>query len=117
MFDVMVKAGKNVAGKDIFNVYRVHDTTLSSYLRNVQDVGYYVVAVIPLFRKKEQILNRDPEESGISVLNISEAYYKDINQNIIPDISETYFRKDIDPRLLKTVSKEPPYVPVDSIGE
>jgi len=100
MFDVMVKAGKNVAGKDIFNVYRVHDTTLSSYLRNVQDVGYYVVAVIPLFRKKEQILNRDPEESGISVLNISEAYYKDIN-----------------PRLLKTVSKEPPYVPVDSIGE
>ena len=101
MFDVMVKAGKNVAGKDIFNVYRVHDTTLSSYLRNVQDVGYYVVAVIPLFRKKEQILNRDPEESGISV----------------PNISETYFRKDIDPRLLKTVSKEPPYVPVDSIGE
>ena len=96
MFDVMVKAGKNVAGKDIFNVYRVHDTTLSSYLRNVQDVGYYVVAVIPLFRKKEQVTDYNEE-------------------SIIP--SEAYFRKDIDPRLLKTVSKEPPYVPVDSIGE
>lgn len=89
MFDVMVKAGKNTVGKDIFNVYRVHDSTLSSYLRNVQDVGYYIVAVIPLFRKKEQIIDRDDE-------------------NRILDISETYYRKDIDPRLLRTV---------DSIGE
>lgn len=52
VFDVMVRAGKNVAGKDIRNVYRVHDSVLSKYLRNVQDVGHYIESVIPLFRPK-----------------------------------------------------------------
>ena len=52
IFDVMIKAGKNEAGKDVYNVYRVRDSALSAYLRNVQDVGHYIVSVIPLFRSK-----------------------------------------------------------------
>lgn len=55
MFDVMTRIGKNVVGKDIVNVYRVHDSTLSKYLRETQDCGKYIVSVIPLFKKKEAI--------------------------------------------------------------
>jgi hypothetical protein len=95
VFDVMTRIGKNAAGKDILNVYRVHDSILSRYLREAQDCGKYIVSVIPLFRKKEQIIDRDEEDS----------------------LSINLLRKDIDPRLLKTVSKEPPYVSADSIGE
>lgn len=52
VFDVMIKeVEKNAAGKEVFNVFRVHDAVLSKYLREVQDKGKYIVSVIPLFRK------------------------------------------------------------------
>lgn len=50
IFDVVVKEGLNAGGYPIFNTYRVHDSKLSAYLRDVQNKGKYVQGVIPLFR-------------------------------------------------------------------
>lgn len=52
VFDVMVREGYTDSGKMIINTYRVHDSGLSQYLRNVQDAGSYIFSVIPLFRSK-----------------------------------------------------------------
>lgn len=82
IFDVVVRVGKNAAGKDIFNVCRVHDAALSQYLRNVQDVGHYIISVIPLFRKKENIRIEKDDEEG--------------------ETEHFIFRKDIDPCLIRT---------------
>ena len=60
IFDVMIKeVEKNAAGKDVINVFRVRDSSLSVYLRQVQDSGKYIISVIPLFRSKlkDVILN------------------------------------------------------------
>ena len=86
----MVKAGKNESGKDVFNVYRVHDAVLSQYLRNAQDNGKCIVSVIPLFRQKMKDV-------------VGRYIFDNESTERISDISETYLRKDIDPRLLKTV--------------
>lgn len=57
IFDVMVREGYKYSEQQkcnvqVINVYRVRDSALSAYLRNVQDVGHYIVSVIPLFRSK-----------------------------------------------------------------
>lgn len=52
IFDVMVREGFNEKGKMVINVYRYHDTILSKCIRNIQESGAYVYAVIPLFRNK-----------------------------------------------------------------
>jgi len=68
VFDVMIKeVEKNAAGKDVFNVFRVHDAVLSKYVREVQDKGKYIIAVIPLFRpkKKDEVIR---DESAFSLL-------------------------------------------------
>jgi len=53
VFDVMIKeVEKNAAGKDVYTMCRVHDRELSSFLRSIQNVGDYIVSVIPLFRPK-----------------------------------------------------------------
>lgn len=54
IFDVIIREGFNDKGKQIINVFRIHDTSLSAYLRSVQDKGGYIISVIPLFRKKEE---------------------------------------------------------------
>jgi hypothetical protein len=100
MFDVMVREGYKPSDRpngsvQVINVYRIHDSGLSRYLRDMQTTGKYIIAVIPLFKKKEQPVVR-------------EQYMSDAMNDFdkIPDIGETRFRKGIDPRLLK-----------DSIGE
>ena len=55
--DVMVRQGFNDKGKQIIFVSRIHDSSLGTYLRLVQDKGGYIISVIPLFRKKEQVGN------------------------------------------------------------
>lgn len=62
IFDVMLRIGQNAAGKDVMSVARVHDAVLSSYLRNVQDVGYYIISVIPLFKKKDTVIKKSYTE-------------------------------------------------------
>jgi hypothetical protein len=70
VFDVMIRAGKNAAGKDVYNVRRVHDRELSSFLRSTQNVGDYIVSVIPLFRPKlKDVVSRyivDDENKGLT---------------------------------------------------
>lgn len=54
IFDVMIQEGTNEAGKQIVNVYRVHDRMLSGYLREAQVYGKFIIAVIPLFANKRK---------------------------------------------------------------
>lgn len=54
IFDVIIREGINEVGKDVLNVYRIHDKILSSYLRKVQNEGKYIISVIPLFRQKRE---------------------------------------------------------------
>lgn len=62
IFDVMVRTGMNENGKQVVNVFRVHDRILSQYLRQAQDSGKYIISVIPLFKaKKEEVYGgKDP---------------------------------------------------------
>lgn len=55
IFDVMVKVGENESGKQVVSVFRTHDSNLSAYLREVQGMGHYIIAVIPLFRQRQEI--------------------------------------------------------------
>lgn len=57
VFDVMVEVGKNVAGKQQVQVYRVHDRQLSKAVREYQIQGQPIIAVIPLFVNKREQLN------------------------------------------------------------
>jgi hypothetical protein len=86
IFDVIIKVGTNAAGKDVINVYRVHDKSLGAYLRNVQDAGHYIVSVIPLFRKREEVGEK---------------------------VTGGLFRKDIDPRLVDPIN---PDIMIDPYG-
>lgn len=54
IFDVMLKEGENENGKQVVNVYRVHDKVLSKYLREAQVYGKEIVGVIPLFANKRK---------------------------------------------------------------
>jgi hypothetical protein len=83
-YDVMVRANEIINGKQVVNTYRIHLQKLNSQLRSIQDAGSYVLGVIPIVKQKEE--------------------------DRVPDISETYLRKDIDPRLTKVVGE------VDSSG-
>jgi hypothetical protein len=52
IFDVMVEEAVNSNGKQIIFVYRVHDSMLSRYLRELQIQGKYIIGVIPLFKNR-----------------------------------------------------------------
>ena len=68
IFDVMIKDSKATGS---VNVYRVHDSKLNGMLRECQDNGRYIIAVIPLFRKRiEQPVRNDIQvpEMGEDVL-------------------------------------------------
>lgn len=63
IFDVMVREGFNAVGKQIISVLRIRDISLNVYLRKVQDEKKYIIAVIPLFRKREEVVKRYINES------------------------------------------------------
>lgn len=54
ILEVMVREGHNAIGKQMVNTYRYHDSRLSHCIRSIQNCGYYIVGVIPLFRNKEK---------------------------------------------------------------
>ncbi len=54
VFDVMIREGFTEHGKMILKVHRVHDSKLSSFLREQQDTGKYVYGVIPLFKNRKE---------------------------------------------------------------
>lgn len=87
IFDVMVREGHNADGKAIINVKRVHDSELSAMVRRMQDEGIYILAVIPLFRQRKE---------EITIATGAEVEEEQIVEHRI-------FRKDIDPRLIKTI--------------
>lgn len=64
IFDVMVRQGFNAVGKQIISVSRIRDSSLNMYLRKVQDEKKYILAVIPLFRKKENRESQYPVYMG-----------------------------------------------------
>lgn len=79
IFDVMIQEGTNEAGKQIVNVYRVHDRMLSGYLREAQVYGKFIIAVIPLFanrRKDKQTAYENPV-GEFRELEASEKYLQD----------------------------------------
>jgi hypothetical protein len=50
-FDVMMRETKG--GKLYHEVYRCHENELSKKVREIQDKGAYVLAVIPLRRRRD----------------------------------------------------------------
>ena len=69
IFDVMIREGTNRLGKQMVNTYRYHDSQLSSCLRNLQNVGLYIVGVIPLFMTKKK------EKKDVAQQYIDESLY------------------------------------------
>lgn len=54
MFDVMIRDGFNDRGKAIVSIHRVRDNNLAYFLREQQDLGKYVLSVIPLFKNNKK---------------------------------------------------------------
>lgn len=52
IFDVIIREGFNEENKPVLMTRRVHDSTLSNFVRDVQDSGKYVFGIIPLFKSK-----------------------------------------------------------------
>lgn len=52
VFDVIVEEGRNEVGKQQIQVYRVHDSELSRYVRYQQENKKYIIGIIPLFVKR-----------------------------------------------------------------
>ena len=65
-YDVMVRVNETVNEKQVVNTYRVHLQKLNNYLRNVQDVGHYVLGVIPLFKAKTDISGMFQRATGFA---------------------------------------------------
>jgi hypothetical protein len=74
----MLKEGINEVGKDILNVYRIHDKILSSYLRKVQNEGKFIISVIPLFRQKKEEVKEQLEDDLEGPINPVSSMYDDI---------------------------------------
>ena len=78
IFDVGVRTNIRKAA-----YFRVNDLELSAFVRKVQDDGNYVFSVIPLFRPKmKDVVERHIIDNGYGECSI--------------------FKKDIDPRLIRT---------------
>lgn len=75
IFDVIVREKEKVNEKDVYNVYRIRDIVLSSYLRYVQNSGRYIFSVIPLFKKNPlkmiEMMNKEKVNDDKNTVNES----------------------------------------------
>lgn len=70
IFDVMVREGFNHRNKQMVNTYRYHDSQLNNSLRKMQELGCFIIGVIPLFRSKEDKQGELKDLNGQFVRNI-----------------------------------------------